>query len=96
MGELETKTEFVAPTPNYPQSALNKKANYETMIRAQQTNELTALRRKLTRVQSQINSTDPTDTNTLEGLEEAESELNNKVLQAEYDLNSEIELPLSE
>ena len=79
MGELETKTEFVAPTPNYPQSALNKKANYETMIRAQQTNELAILRRKLTRVQSQINSADPTDTNLLE-----------------YNLNSDIELPLSE
>jgi hypothetical protein len=25
MGELETKTEFVAPSPNYPQLALNKK-----------------------------------------------------------------------
>lgn len=78
MGELETKTEFVAPSPNYPQLALNKKANYKTMIRAQQTNELTILQRKLTRVQSQINSADPTDTKLLEGLEETESELNKK------------------
>jgi hypothetical protein len=27
MGELETKQEFKAPLPNYPQSALNKKAS---------------------------------------------------------------------
>lgn len=62
MGELEMKMEFVAPSPSYLQSVLNKKANYENMIRAQQNNELISLQRKLQRVQSQLMSTDPTDT----------------------------------
>ena len=62
MGELEMKTEFVAPSPSYLQSVLNKKANYENMIRAQQNNELISLQRKLQRVQSQLMSADPTDT----------------------------------
>jgi hypothetical protein len=29
MGKLETKTEFVTPTPEYPQSAKTKQAGYE-------------------------------------------------------------------
>ena len=46
MGELETKKEFVAPTPDYPQSAKQKQAGYENMIRAQQNNALISLKRK--------------------------------------------------
>ena len=44
MGELETKKEFVAPPTEYPQTALDRKADYESMIRAQQNNALASLR----------------------------------------------------
>ena len=46
MGELETKTEFVAVPPEFPQTAKDKQAGYETMIRATQRNNLANLRRK--------------------------------------------------
>jgi hypothetical protein len=54
MGELETKTEFVTPTPEYPQSAKDRQAGYETMVRATQRNVLSTLRRKKTRLENQI------------------------------------------
>ena len=44
MGELEMKKEFVAPPTEYPQTALNRKADYENMVRAQQNNTLASLR----------------------------------------------------
>ena len=94
MGELETKTEFVAPVPTYPQSAENRRPLYEQMIRAQQSNELATLNRKLARVQLQITST--TDIDQIESLEEQKSEIENKVLRVTYDLQSDIELPLTE
>ena len=31
MGELETKTEFMAPSPSYPQLALDRKADYSLL-----------------------------------------------------------------
>ena len=40
MGELETKKEFVAPPPEYPQSAKIMQPVYESMIRAQQSNTI--------------------------------------------------------
>jgi hypothetical protein len=40
MGELETKKEFVAAALEYPKTAQDRKAGYETMIRAQQQNIL--------------------------------------------------------
>ena len=57
MGELETKTEFVTPTPEYPQSAKAKQAGYETMIRATQQNALAALKRKEARLRTQLAAT---------------------------------------
>jgi len=94
MGELETKTEFVAPTPKYPESAELRRTGYESMRRAQQNNELATLNRKLTRIQSQINNVTVGD--DVEALEEQRSEIENKILQANYDLQSNIELPLTE
>jgi hypothetical protein len=70
MGELETKTEFVAPSPKYPSSAVARQPNYEAMIRSQLNNELATLTRKVAHIQTQINITDPTDLNTLDTLEE--------------------------
>jgi len=54
MGELETKTGFVAPTPEYPQSAEDRQPGYEAMIRAQQNNLLSRLKKKQERLRLQI------------------------------------------
>jgi hypothetical protein len=103
MGELETKKEFVAPTPEYPQSAEDRRPGYEAMIRAQQNNLLARLRRKEERLRLQIanNTSDPQLNNQinaeeLDRLEEELSEVQNNILRAEYDLNADVELPLSE
>ena len=103
MGELETKTEFVAPTPEYPQSAEDRRPGYETMIRAQQNNLLTRLRKKEERLRLQISNVTSDDQpnnqiilEELDKLEEEMCEVEIKVLQAEYDLKTDVELPLSE
>ncbi len=46
MGELETKKEFVAAPLEYPKTAQDRKAGYETMIRAQQENALANLEKR--------------------------------------------------
>ena len=66
------------------------------MIRAQQNIELVNLNRKLARIQYQINNIDPTDNDLNESLEDQRSEIENKVLRINYDLQSNIELPLTE
>jgi hypothetical protein len=103
MGELETKTEFVAPIPEYPQSAEDRRPGYEAMIRAQQNNLLTRLRKKQERLRLQISNVTSDDqpdnqinSEELDKLEEELSEVEIKVLQAEYDLKAVVELPLSE
>ena len=96
MGELETKKEFVAPPTEYPQTALDRKADYESMIRAQQNNALASLRRKETRLKIQIAVTAPTEVDDIDKLEEQLSEVENKILRAEYDVNTDVELPLTE
>ncbi len=73
MGELETKTEFVPPSPTNPSSAVANKTRYETMLQAKQTNELDALTKKLKRVTTQIEAAEkasPKDTTLIETLED--------------------------
>ncbi len=96
MGELETKTEFVAPAPEYPQSAKDKQAGYETMVRATQRNVLGTLRRKKTRLQAQIAATPSNKLDEIDMLEEKLSEVENDILRAEYSATAEVELPLTE
>ena len=103
MGELETKKEFVAPTPEYPQSAEDCRPGYEAIIRAQQNNLLTRLRKKEERLRLQISNVISNDqpnnqinSEELDKLEEELSEVEIKVLQAEYDLKADVELPLLE
>ena len=103
MGELETKTEFVAQTPEYPQSAEDRRQGYETMIRAQQINLLTRLRKKEERLRLQISNVTSDDqpdnqikAEELDKLEEKLSEVEIKILQTEYDVKADVELPLSE
>jgi hypothetical protein len=96
MGELETKKEFVAAPCEYPTSAQDRKAGYETMIRAQQQNALANLRRKEDRIKIQISITDPNAVNDIVNLKEQLSEVEIKILRAEYDLATDVELPLTE
>ena len=96
MGELETKTEFVTPTPEYPQSAKDRQAGYETMVRATQRNVLSTLRRKKTRLENQIASTPIDEIEQIDVLDEKLSEVENEILRSEYSANSEVELPLTE
>ena len=54
MGELETKKEFVAPSPKYPQLAEDRQPEYKAMVCAQQNNLLTRLKKKQERLRLQI------------------------------------------
>ena len=96
MGELELKKDFVTLPMEYPPTALARKADYEKMIRAQQTNTLASLKRKEDRLKIQIAMIDPTDVEEFDKLEDQLSEVKSKTLRAEYDLNADVELPLTE
>ncbi len=96
MGELETKTEFTTPTPGYPQKAKDRRQKHTDMIRAQQNNELASLRRKQTRLQGALRIIASTEIDEIDKLEEQLSEVKRKILQVEYDLSCEVELPLTE
>ena len=95
MGELETKTEFVAPAPSYPPSALSRKTRYETMIWSQQNNKRMSLSRKLNHVELQINAVNPTDINLIMDLDGQKSDIENKIMKVDYDIASDVEVPLS-
>jgi len=95
LGELETKKGFVVPPTEYPPTALASKANYEKMIRAQQTNTLASLKRKEERLKIQIAVIDPTEVKEIDKLEDQLSEVERKTLRAEYDLNVNVELSLT-
>jgi hypothetical protein len=96
MGELETKKEFITPTPDYPATALARQPTYETMIRAQQNNNISKLRRKLNRIQAEIDATPSTEMTTIDTLEEQRVDVANEILQAEYDLKTAVQVPLTE
>ena len=96
MGELETKKEFVATTPEYPQSAEDRRPSYEAMIRAQQANNLNSLKRKEVRLRSQLATIPISETEELDKIEEQLSEVEIKILRAEYETTIEVELPLTE
>jgi hypothetical protein len=66
------------------------------MIRAQQTNTLARIKRKEERLKIQIANIEPTEVEEINKLEEQLSEVKSKILRAEYDLNADVELPLTE
>jgi len=96
MGELDTKKEFVTTQPTFPESAESRRLKYETMIRAQQTEAVDSLTKKISRVQNRLASTPFTEVDAIEQLEEEVSQLQVKLLRAQYDASSDIELPLTE
>ena len=95
MGELETKKEFVAPTPVYPQTAEDHRSDYENMIRAQQNNTITSLTKK-TLLNNLIEATPTNNTDKLDKLEKQLDEVKNNILRANYDIKAKVELPLTE
>ena len=95
MPELEMTKKFIAPPVKYPQTALDCKVNYENMVRAQQNNTLTILQRKETCLKIQIAVITPTEVDKLDKLEEQLSEVESKILRAQYDINASMELPLT-
>ena len=102
MGELETKKEFVAPSLEYPQSAEDCRPKYKAMVRAKQNNLLTRLKKMQERLRLQIANITTTDKlsdnqiDELDKLEEQMSEIENNILRTEYELKSDVELPLTE
>jgi hypothetical protein len=85
MGELDTKKEFVTMQPTFPESAESRRLKYETMIRAQQTEAVDSLTKKISRVQNRLASTPFTEVDAIEQLEEEVSQLQVKLLRARYD-----------
>ncbi len=96
MGELETKKEFVAPPPEYPQTAKDKQATYETMVRAMQNNILTSLCRKRTQLSNQLILIPLTEIEEIKKVKEKLAEVENSIIRAKYDINTEVEIPLNE
>ena len=98
MGELETKKEFVAPPPEYPQSAKIRQPVYESMIRAQQSNTISKLQRRKVRIQAEIDAFGPTpsDPDKLNELEEKMFDIDNEILQIVYDQGVDIKVPLDD
>ncbi len=96
MGELDTKVEFNTPPPTYPLSAESRRTKHETMVQAQQNNELQSLKRKQQCVKNALTTIPMTELDEIDKLEEQLSEIEQKILQVEYDLSTEASLPLSE
>jgi hypothetical protein len=96
MGELETKKEFAAPIPEYPQSAKAKQNDYEKMVRATQRNALASLWRRESWLKKQLSTIPSTKLDEIDKVEEKISEVKNDILRAEYEINAEVELPLTE
>ncbi len=96
MGELETKKEFITLPTEYPLTALTRKTDYENMIHAQQGKTLASLRQKESRIKIQLSTTNPANIEEIDKLEDQLSEIENKILRAEYDLHNDVELPLTE
>ena len=51
---------------------------------------------KQSRIKIQIGTTDPADVEEIDKLKDQLSEIENKILRAEYDLHNDVELPLTE
>ena len=96
MGELETKTEFVAAAPEYPQTVKDKKSKHETMVRANQKNTLATLQKKQKRLETKIKALPSTDVDALDKLEEQLAEVENDIRKTEYEIDSEVEIPMTE
>ena len=94
MGELEMKKKFVAAPPQYPASAIQRQPDYETMIRKQQNNNLAKLQRQKVRLQAAINAS-MSDSNRADRGDKM-FDVNNKIMEVEYDMSIDVKVPLTE
>jgi hypothetical protein len=96
MGELENKTEFIAPPPVYPATAMARQLDYKRMIRAQQNYSMAKLQCRVARIQANLASNTPTnDPDTGNLLQEQLVDVNNDILQLEYERGVPIKVPLN-
>ena len=94
MGELEMKKEFVAVPTQYPASAILRQPDYENMIWQQQQNNLAKLQRRKVRLQTTIDAT--TSVSNREDLEDDMFDINNEIIQIEYNMSVNVKVPLTE
>jgi hypothetical protein len=94
MGELEMKKEFVAAPPQYPQSAILRQPDYDTLIRKQQNKNLAKLQRRKVCLQTTIDGT--TSVFDREDLEDDMFDIDNEIIQVEYDIKINVKVPLTE
>ena len=94
MKELEMKTSFVVPPPIYPASATARQPAWDAKVLLKQNNRLEILRRKKVRLQAEIRATPPpTNINVLE---EELLEVDDEIIDIEYDKNNPGKVPLNE
>jgi hypothetical protein len=97
MAELQTKTEFVVPPPEYPATAQSRKPAYEAMIRAKQANNLAKAERRKARIEADISALpQPPDPNDLEDLEDKLYDIENDILQIVYEQGMDVTVPLDD
>ena len=97
MAELQTKTEFVVPPPEFPATAKARQPVYETMIRAQQANNLAKAERRKARIEADIAALPhPPDQTALENLEDRLYDIENEILQIKYEQGMDVSVPLED
>ena len=97
MAELQTKTEFVVPPPEFPATAKARQPAYETMIRAQQSNSLLKAQRRQARIEADIAALpQPSDQDALESLEDKLYDIKNEILQIVYEQRMDVSVPLDD
>ena len=94
MKELETKTAFIVPPAIYPASATARQPAWDAKVLLKQNNRLDILRRKKLRLQAEIRVIPP-PTN-LNVLEEEILEIDDEIIDIEYDKSNPGKVPLDE
>ena len=97
MAELQTKTEFVVPPPEFPASAKARQPVYEAMIHAQQSNNLANMEKRKQRIEADIAALpQPPDQTALENLEDKLYDIENEILQIKYEQGMDVSVPLED
>jgi hypothetical protein len=95
MAELQTKTEFIAPPPEFPLTAKARQPVYEKMICAQQANNIAKVEKRKARIEVEIAALPtPIDQDALENLEDRLYHVENEILQIRYKQNMDVSVPL--
>ena len=94
MGELEMKKEFIPAPPQYPASAILRQPDYENLIQKQQQNNLAKLQRRKVQLQAAIDAS--TSDSGRADREDVMFNVNNGIMELEYDVSITIKVPLTE